>query len=173
MDPAETERARLVAEEVAGWPLRVLTPQDREWELSRSTSAPDLDHWLAPDAMRTRPVADVLVIDDLDTLTPRPIPVVLPVLRKWAKASGQTIVVTLPEEPWVTGGVLSPPLRREADVAVRLRRWDLHAPCSARAGEAVVDVLGHREGPVSAIAVAFGGHYRRFADPRPPPGDPR
>lgn len=170
---AEADRARRAADEVAGWPLRVLTPQDREWELSTSTSVPDLDHWLAPGAMGTRRVADVLVVDDLDLLTTRPVPGVLPVLRAWAKASGQAIVVTLPEEPWVAGGVLSPVVRREADVAVRLRRWDLHDPGSARAGEAEVQVLGHREGPVSAIAVAFEGHFRRFSDLRPPPGDPR
>lgn len=173
LSPAETDRARRAADEVASWPLRVLTPQDREWELSKSTSVPDLDHWLAPGAMGTRRVADVLVVDDLDLLTTRTLPGVLPVLRAWAKASGQVIVVTLPEEPWVAGGVLSPVVRREADVAVRLRRWDLHNAGSARGGEAELQVLGHREGPVSAVAVAFEGHFRRFADLRTPQVNPR
>jgi replicative DNA helicase len=173
LSPAEADRARRAAHDVASWPLRVLTPQDREWELSNSTSVPDLDHWLAAGAMGTRRVADVLVVDDLDLLTTRTLPSVLPVLRAWAKASGQAIVVTLPEEPWVAGKVLSPVLRREADVAIRLRRWDLHLPGSARAGEAEVQILGHREGPVSAAAVAFEGHYRRFADLRPPGSDRR
>lgn len=170
LSPAEADRARRAADEVANWPLRVLTPQDREWELSSSTSVPDLDHWLAPGAMGTRRVADVLVVDDLDLLTTRTLPSVLPVLRAWAKASGQVIVVTLPEEPWVAGEVLAPVVRREADVAVRLRRWDLHDPVSARAGEAEVQVLGHREGPVAAVAVAFEGHFRRFTDLRTPRG---
>ena len=88
LSAAGADRVRRAADEVANWPLRVLTPQDREWELSSSTSAPDLDHWLVPGAMGTRRVADVLVVDDLDLLTTRPLPDVLPVLRAWAKASG-------------------------------------------------------------------------------------
>lgn len=173
LSPAEAERARRAADEVASWPLQVLTPQDREWELSCSTSVPGLDHWLAPGAMAARRVADVLVVDDLDLLTTRTLPDVLPVPRAWASASGQVIVVTLPEEPWLAGGVLSPVVRREADVAVRLHRWDLHDASATRAGEAELQVLGHRQGPVSAVAVAFEGHFRRFADLRLPRGSPR
>lgn len=173
LGPAEAARARRAADEVAGWPLQVLTPQDREWTLSGSTSVPTLDHWLAPGAVRERRVVDVLVVDDVDVLTSRPVPAVLQVLRAWAKASGQAIVVTLPEEPWVVGGALSPVVRREADVAVLLRRWDLHEPGSADAGEAEVAVLGHRQGPVSTLAVAFEGNFRRFADLRLPQRDPR
>lgn len=164
LDPAQADRARAAAEEMAGWPLRMLTPQDHEWQFSSSTSVADLEHWIAPEATNTRRVAEVLVVDDLDLLTARPMLDVLPALRRWAKATGQTVVVTLPEEPLLSHGVLSPDVRREADVAVRLCRPDQHDSQSPRAGEADLHVLGHRQGPTATITAAFQGHYRRFAD---------
>ncbi|MGI8535310.1 MAG: DnaB-like helicase C-terminal domain-containing protein [Mycobacteriales bacterium] len=168
LDAREADRSRASAREIAGWPLRVLTPQDPEWEFSKSTSVPGLDHWVAPGAIPTRRVADVLVVDDLDALTTRPVLDVLCAMRTWARTTGQAIVVTLPEAPFVTGGVLSADVRREADVAVRLCRPDLHNVGSARAGEADLDVLGHRQGPTARVVAAFEGHYRRFADLPPP-----
>lgn len=110
----------------------------------------------------------MLVVDDLDALTTRPVLDVLCVLRRWARTTGQAIVVTLSDAPFVAGGVLSADVRREADVAVRLCRPDLHNVGSARAGEADLDVLGHRPGPTARVVAAFEGHYRRFADLLPP-----
>lgn len=166
LDSAEADRARRAAEDISGWPLRVLTPADRQWHFSNSVSMPDLEHWLAPGAAPGRRVADVLVLDDLDLLTPRPMGDVLPVLRRWANISGQTTVVTVAEEPFLDEGVVSALVRREADVAVRLVRPDLHDRHTAHAGEATVDVVRHRNGPSSEIAAAFEGHFRRFADLR-------
>ncbi len=167
LEPREADRVDVSAREIAGWPLRVLTPQDREWRFTARTSAPSIDHWIAPDTITARPVADVLVIDDLDTLTSRPVVDVLSGMRAWARTTGQAIVVTLPEVPFVEDGWLSPSIRRETDVAVRLRRPDMHDPDSARAGEVDLDVLGHRHGPTARIVAAFEGHYRQFADLRP------
>lgn len=168
LDPDHQERLAAAAEEIARWPLRVLTPDDDRWEFSASTSVPDLNHYVAGRTPPSRRVADVLVVDDLDLLASPPVPDVVSALRAWGKGTGQAIVVTLPEEPFVLDGILAPGLRRDVDVAVRVSRPDLHDTESPRAGEGDLHVLAHRQGPTSVIAAAFQGHYRRFADLRSP-----
>lgn len=164
----DLERLAAAAEEIAGWPLRVLTPGDDRWDFAASRSVPDMDHYVTGRTPPSR-VADVLVVDDLDLLVSPPVPNVVSALRAWGKCTGQTIVVTLPDEPFVRDGILSPGLRRDVDVAVRVSRPDLHNG-SPRAGEVDLHVLGHRQGPTAVIAAAFQGHYRRFADLRSPAG---
>lgn len=59
--------------------------------------------------------------------------------------------------------------RLAADVLVHVDRDHDMTPGidSPRAGEADLLVLRHRRGPISAIPVAFQGHYARFADSLP------
>ena len=55
-------------------------------------------------------------------------------------------------------------LEQDADMVILLNRPDLYDKDSERAGEADMDVAKHRNGPTKTIAVAFHGHYSRFAD---------
>jgi replicative DNA helicase len=162
----ETDRGRLAAasQAVQDWPLRILTPQDERWELSGSTSMPDAAHWLDAQAPPARRVAQVLVMDDLDTLIDASVLRILPLLRAWARSTEQTIVITAPEEALLQHDIAVPELRRDADVVLRVLRPDLHNPEHRRAGEADLHVLRHRQGPAGRLVVAFQGHYRRFVD---------
>jgi replicative DNA helicase len=160
----ERSRTTAAAHAMAGWPLRVLVTSDERWEYSGGVSVPDAAAWLEPEAASLPVLGRVTVIDDLDLLTPRHPLDVLPRLCIWAQRTGQTIVVTLPEELGLQGEMAVPALRRHADVVLRLQRPDLHPAAHPRAGEADLEVLRHRQGPVAQIVLAFQGHYRRFRD---------
>lgn len=55
-------------------------------------------------------------------------------------------------------------IEQDADMVVLLHREDYYEKESTRAGEADVIVAKHRNGPTKTIAVAFQGHYSRFAN---------
>lgn len=55
-------------------------------------------------------------------------------------------------------------IEQDADMVVLLHRDDVYDKESPRAGEADVIVAKHRNGPTKTIAVAFQGHYSRFAN---------
>lgn len=55
-------------------------------------------------------------------------------------------------------------LEQDADVVILLYREDAFERESPRAGEADLIVAKHRNGPTATVAVAFQGHYSRFAD---------
>ena len=55
-------------------------------------------------------------------------------------------------------------IEQDADMVILLHREDYYEKESTRAGEADVIVAKHRNGPTKTIAVAFQGHYSRFAN---------
>lgn len=55
-------------------------------------------------------------------------------------------------------------IEQDADMVILLHRDDVYDKESPRAGEADVIVAKHRNGPTKTIAVAFQGHYSRFAN---------
>lgn len=55
-------------------------------------------------------------------------------------------------------------IEQDADMVVLLHRDDVYNKESPRAGEADIIVAKHRNGPTKTIAVAFQGHYSRFAN---------
>ncbi|MFW0170637.1 replicative DNA helicase [Rothia sp. P4278] len=55
-------------------------------------------------------------------------------------------------------------IEQDADMVILLHREDYYDKESTRAGEADVIVAKHRNGPTKTIAVAFQGHYSRFAN---------
>lgn len=55
-------------------------------------------------------------------------------------------------------------IEQDADMVILLHREDFYEKESPRAGEADLIVAKHRNGPTDTIAVAFQGHYARFAD---------
>lgn len=165
VQPRDLPRLASTQQALTAWPLRVLTPEDDIWQFSSSTAKAGVDPWLDPAVDLPGRIAPILVIDDLDALTDRPVLQALSRLRAWARTSGQAILVTLAEEGLLDGGGAAiPGLRRNADVVLRLRRPDLYDTNDPRVGEADLEVLRHRHGPVATVLLAFQGHYRRFVD---------
>lgn len=163
MSPDEKARASVALLEMAAWPLRVLTMRDDRWEHSGGVAVPDAaTAWLDTDAKNSLALGRVLIIDDLDLLTRQHPLEILPRLRARAQSTGQTILVTVPEELGLVDGEAAPNLRRHADVVLRLQRPDMYPAQESRAGEADLLILRHRQGPTAALVVAFQGHYRRL-----------
>ena len=105
------------------WPLNVLTPADDTWAFANGrSSTPDAALWFGLEPCDGAPMSEVLVVDDLDLLTSHPPLDVLPGLRTWARRTGQSIVVTLPEELVLDGGVCAPALMRHSEVVLRVQR---------------------------------------------------
>ena len=55
-------------------------------------------------------------------------------------------------------------IEQDADIVILLSRPDAHVQEHPRAGEADLIVAKHRNGPTRDIALAFQGHYSRFAN---------
>jgi replicative DNA helicase len=55
-------------------------------------------------------------------------------------------------------------LEQDADMVLLLHREDFYDKESARAGEADLLLVKHRNGPTATVPVAFQGHYSRFVD---------
>ena len=68
------------------------------------------------------------------------------------------------KKPMVSDLRESGSIEQDADMVVLLHRDDVYDKESPRAGEADVIVAKHRNGPTKTIAVAFQGHYSRFAN---------
>lgn len=139
-----------------------LTPEDPRWDLSGSTSMPDMDHWLGPSA---RKIADVVVINDLDTVSGRPFPAVVALLRARARSTHEAIVVTVPEVR--RRGRQGPP-----GGPTRSRRPDsAHAARRGRPGHHP----GRRGGPRRPRPAARAGRdgHRRVPRELPPVRRPR
>jgi hypothetical protein len=108
----------------------------------------------------------LLVIDDVDLLLNNPMTEALPAMRAWCEKAGFAMIPTGPEEPLLWSGQVRPEVRRELDVALRLRRVDQFDPLCDRAGEADLRVVSHRRGPTADLQLGFEGHYRRFVTRR-------
>lgn len=68
------------------------------------------------------------------------------------------------KKPMVSDLRESGSIEQDADMVILLHRDDVYDKESPRAGEADVIVAKHRNGPTKTIAVAFQGHYSRFAN---------
>lgn len=68
------------------------------------------------------------------------------------------------KKPMVSDLRESGSIEQDADMVVLLHREDVYDKESPRAGEADIIVAKHRNGPTKTIAVAFQGHYSRFAN---------
>lgn len=58
-------------------------------------------------------------------------------------------------------------IEQDADMVILLHRESVYDKDSPRAGEADLIVAKHRNGPTRTVAVAFHGHFSRFADLAP------
>jgi replicative DNA helicase len=159
VDDDQRSRLDVARSRLAAAPLWMLHPSDPTWRTDKALHRADLEKVIGGE-----PLADVLVIDDVDTLLGRPLVDALRDLRDWTRKANFSLVVTAPEESLLAQDVARPEVRRETDVLLRIRRPDLDDPHHARAGEADLEILRHRGGPTETISVAFQGHYRRFID---------
>ncbi len=157
------EEAVLLAdaqERLEAMPLAVWTEADEEWVHDVGRSAPSLRHQVGTAHQRAR----VLVVDDVDILLDAHLPEVVRRLRDWTRTANFTLVVTVPEDQILEGGRLLPGIARDADVALRLAREDLFCGDPEREGEAHLDVLRNRYGPVGSIGLSFNGFRATFED---------
>lgn len=139
-------------------PLAAWTEEDGEWVDEECHSTASFRHQVG----RPRRRARVIVADDVDILLDANLPEIARQLRDWTRSANFTLLVTVPEDQVLEGGRLLPNVAREADVVLHLARQGMFCGDSEKVGEAHLDVLRNRYGPVARIDLDFQGFYGTF-----------
>ena len=162
INPGEATRLHVVRQRLDAVPLSVWTEADDEWVDEECHSTASFRHQVGSPCQRAR----VIVADDIDILLDATLPQSARRLRDWTRAANFTLVVTVPEDQVLDGGRLFPAVARAADVVLLLSREGLFQGDVEREGEARLDVLRNRYGPVARIGAEFQGLYATFAEVR-------
>lgn len=174
LTPVERERATLAAQHAAGAPLYTVTPPSGHWPTIRSLIT----------AAHRRLGIKYVILDYLQLIDTDGGPansnreqIVARVSRNCkSMALSMNIAVIVvaqlnrgPEnrtggKPQVSDLRESGQIEQDCDIIALIHQPQSYDPDTARVGEADIIVGKHRDGPTGTVAVAFQGHYSRFAN---------
>jgi len=158
LGPEEATRLEGAQRRLEAAPLAVWTEADDKWVDEGCHSTASFRHQVGSPRQRAR----VIVADDVDIMLDATLPEMARSLRDWTRRADFTLIVTVPDDQVLDDGRLLPCVAREADVVLRLSPEGLFYGDPGREGEADLDVLRNRYGPMARLNLEFQGFYATF-----------